>query len=60
MLKKARKEAKITQVELARRTATKKSCISRIERGQSDIRMSPVDIIPNHFAVQLFACSVLP
>lgn len=40
MLKEARREAKITQEELARRTGTKKSYISRIERGQSDIRMS--------------------
>jgi predicted transcriptional regulator len=39
-LKEARREAKITQEELARRTGTKKSYISRIERGQSDIRMS--------------------
>jgi HTH-type transcriptional regulator/antitoxin HipB len=40
MLKEARKEAKITQEELARRTGTKKSYISRIERGQSDIQIS--------------------
>jgi HTH-type transcriptional regulator / antitoxin HipB len=40
MLKEARREARITQEELARRTGTKKSYISRIERGQSDIRMS--------------------
>jgi DNA-binding XRE family transcriptional regulator len=40
MLKEARKEAKVTQEELARRTGTKKSYISRIERGQSDIQVS--------------------
>jgi ribosome-binding protein aMBF1 (putative translation factor) len=40
MLKEARKEAQITQQELARRTGTKKSYISRIERGQSDIQIS--------------------
>ncbi|WP_431127650.1 helix-turn-helix domain-containing protein [Flagellimonas flava] len=40
MLKKARKEAKLTQEELAVRTGTKKSYISRIERGQSDIQIS--------------------
>lgn len=40
MLKEARTEAKITQDELARRTGTKKSYISRIERGQSDIQFS--------------------
>lgn len=40
MLKEARKEAQITQKELAERTGTKKSYISRIERGQSDIQIS--------------------
>ena len=40
MLKEARKEAKITQEELAKRTGTKKSYISRIEKGQSDIQLS--------------------
>jgi DNA-binding XRE family transcriptional regulator len=40
MLKEARKEAMITQDELAKRTGTKKSYISRIERGQSDIQIS--------------------
>ena len=40
MLKEARKEAKLTQEEVAKRTGTKKSYISRIERGQSDIQVS--------------------
>ena len=40
MLKEARKEAHITQEELAEKTGTKKSYISRIERGQSDIQVS--------------------
>lgn len=40
MLKEARKEANMTQEELARRTGTKKSYISRIERGLSDIQVS--------------------
>lgn len=40
MLKEARKEAKITQEELAEKTGTKKSYISRIERGKSDIQIS--------------------
>ena len=40
MLKEARKEAHMTQDELAKRTGTKKSYISRIERGQSDIQIS--------------------
>ena len=40
MLKEARKEANLTQEELAERTGTKKSYISRIERGMSDIQVS--------------------
>ncbi len=40
MLKEARKEAEITQEQLAKRTGTKKSYISRIEKGQSDIQIS--------------------
>lgn len=40
MLKEARKDAKLTQEELAERTGTKKSYISRIERGLSDIQVS--------------------
>jgi HTH-type transcriptional regulator/antitoxin HipB len=40
MLKEARKQAKITQEQLAKRTGTQKSYISRIERGKSDIQIS--------------------
>jgi len=40
MLREARKAAKLTQEELADRTGTKKSYISRIERGSSDIQIS--------------------
>lgn len=40
MLKEARKSADLTQEQLAERTGTKKSYISRIERGLSDIQMS--------------------
>ncbi len=40
MLKEARLEAKLTQEELAMKTGTKKSYISRIERGKSDIQIS--------------------
>ena len=40
ILKAARHEAKITQQELALKTGTKKSYISRIERGKSDIQIS--------------------
>jgi len=40
MLKEARNDAMMTQDELAKRTGTKKSYISRIERGMSDIQIS--------------------
>lgn len=40
MLKEARKSEKLTQEQLAERTGTKKSYISRIERGLSDIQVS--------------------
>ncbi len=40
MLKEARKEANLTQKELAEKTGTKKSYISCIERGLSDIQVS--------------------
>jgi len=40
MLKEARKEAQITQEQLTEKTGTKKSYISRIENGQSNIQIS--------------------
>jgi HTH-type transcriptional regulator / antitoxin HipB len=40
MLKEARQEVKLSQEQLAEKTGTKKSYISRIERGQSDIQIS--------------------
>jgi DNA-binding XRE family transcriptional regulator len=40
MLKEARVEANLTQQDLAERTGTQKSYISRIERGLSDIQVS--------------------
>lgn len=40
MLKEARVEANLTQEELAEKTGTKKSYISRVERGLSDIQFS--------------------
>ncbi len=40
ILKEARKEAQMTQEELARKTGTRKSFISRIENGHSDIQLS--------------------
>ncbi len=40
MLKEARKEAKITQEELAKKTGTKKSYISMIENAKGNIQLS--------------------
>ena len=40
MLKEARQGAQLTQEQLAEKTGTKKSYISRIERGLSDIQVS--------------------
>jgi HTH-type transcriptional regulator/antitoxin HipB len=40
MLKSARKEAKMTQEQLAEKVGTKKSYISRLENGKCDIQLS--------------------
>ena len=40
MLKDARKKKKITQEQLAEKTGTKKSYISRIENGKGNIQLS--------------------
>jgi len=40
MMKAARKEAHLTQQQLADKIGTKKSYISRIENGRSDIQLS--------------------
>jgi HTH-type transcriptional regulator / antitoxin HipB len=40
ILRDARKEAQMTQEELAMKTGTRKSFISRIENGHSDIQLS--------------------
>jgi DNA-binding XRE family transcriptional regulator len=40
LLREARKEAQMTQEELAKKTGTRKSFISRIENGHSDIQLS--------------------
>ena len=40
IIREARKEAHMTQEQLAERTGTKKSFISRIENGHSDIQLS--------------------
>ncbi|QQS51199.1 MAG: helix-turn-helix transcriptional regulator [Bacteroidota bacterium] len=40
ILKNARKEAKMTQEQLAEKVGTKKSYISRLENGKCDIQLS--------------------
>ncbi|MGX5687914.1 helix-turn-helix domain-containing protein [Arcticibacter tournemirensis] len=40
MLKEARREAKMTQQELADRSGTKKSYISKIENGKGNLQLS--------------------
>lgn len=40
IIRETRKEAKMTQEQLANKTGTKKSFISRIENGHSDIQLS--------------------
>lgn len=40
IIRDARKEAQMTQEELAQKTGTRKSFISRIENGHSDIQLS--------------------
>ena len=40
MIKEARKEAQLTQDDLAKRTGTKKSYISRLENGKIDVQIS--------------------
>ncbi|MBK7885849.1 MAG: helix-turn-helix transcriptional regulator [Bacteroidetes bacterium] len=43
MLKEARKEANMTQEELADKVGTKKSYISRLENGKCDIQLSTLE-----------------
>ena len=40
LIKETRKKSRITQEELANKTGTKKSYISRVENGKSDIQLS--------------------
>lgn len=40
MIREARKKAQLTQDDLAKRTGTKKSYISRLENGKIDIQIS--------------------
>ena len=43
LLRQAREEAGITQEDLAHRTKTKKSAISRLENHAEDVRLSTLD-----------------
>ncbi|MDR2815255.1 MAG: helix-turn-helix transcriptional regulator [Proteiniphilum sp.] len=45
MLKEARKEANMTQQQLAEKVGTKKSYISRLENGKCDIQLSTLSKI---------------
>lgn len=45
MVKEARKEAKMTQEQLAEKIGTKKSYISRLENGKCDIQLSTLYMI---------------
>ncbi len=47
IIKQARKDAKMTQKELADKTGTKRTYISRIENDASDIRLSTLMRIVN-------------
>jgi ribosome-binding protein aMBF1 (putative translation factor) len=40
MLKEARKQARMSQEDLAKKTGTKKSYISRLENGKIDVQLS--------------------
>lgn len=48
MLKEARKEANMTQEQLAEKVGTKKSYISRLENGKCDIQLSTLYRIFEH------------
>jgi DNA-binding XRE family transcriptional regulator len=48
LLKEARKEANMTQDELAEKVGTKKSYISRLENGKCDIQLSTLYRIFEH------------
>ena len=43
MLREAREHAGITQEDLARRTKTRKSAISRLENHAEDVRLSTIE-----------------
>lgn len=53
LLKQARKEAGLTQEELARKLDTKKSAISRIENHAEDIKLSTLEKFAHALGKQL-------
>lgn len=54
MLKQARKEAQLTQEQLAERDGTKKSYISRLENGKGNIQLSTLIRILNEDLIGKF------
>jgi len=50
MLKEERKKAQLTQEQLALRTGTKKSYISRVEQGKADIQLSTFVLMFQEFS----------
>ncbi len=54
MLRQAREQAGLTQEELAKRLATQKSAISRIENHAGDIRLSTLERYARALGRQLF------
>jgi ribosome-binding protein aMBF1 (putative translation factor) len=54
IIREERKQAKMTQEQLAEKTGTRKSFISRIENGHSDIQLSTLyRLIENGFGKQI-------
>jgi HTH-type transcriptional regulator/antitoxin HipB len=46
LLRQAREQAAVTQQDLARRTRTRRSAISRLERHAEDVRLSTKELVP--------------
>ena len=53
MLRQARKDAGLTQEELARKISTKKTAISRIENHAEDMKLSTLEKFANALGKQL-------
>jgi HTH-type transcriptional regulator / antitoxin HipB len=54
VLKQARKQAGLTQAELAKKLRTKKSAISRLENHAQDIRLSTVEKVAKALGKHLY------